>query len=659
MQLAIEGTPYHRTRSRVEHYVAEWAVDPDPQSKSWLPSIAGADVKGKKVKCSADSRFRLQDMLPGRSYVVALVVHLKEGRPLRSQWVRARTLAQSADDGADDLYSVTRGACLFCPCLSFRLLLEEKFNLNRGVGDTACRKCGCPVNSHEMQGKAVGGWKVKRDAPEQFEVNLPPEARAWNERELGLFLSSKGSFNPTTIAAKYQRSRHSPSCNAVANATSDFRASRVSVVCPTTEARQMFHEQLWSVFDAQTWPDKELIVVDTFSDKPSPFFSKKAEEDRRIVYAPFKVKRDDDLSIGLKRNMCTHLASGRYVANFDDDDLYAPAYITTMVEAMETQGVEAITLGSWFVYEGSTGNFGHVDPKASHGKCDPELADQWLFGYGFSYVFSRDLALRIDYPNCDLGEDFEFFKGVRIRNLWRAREASRKEPVVDKTEAKRSGPCRVWVEEVDLDTMVKLYRNTVTGAVLWEPPPEYTPEDVAAAEEGGTKEEEALDNGIPDLELLDPAGIGLYFDTRGICLHTLHLQSTSGAEDLQTTRVTARCDEDVLEVEHLGEVYDSYRGRFPRTGVSCGFTGLLHAQFQEMRICTSTGKELHIRIRSLTTVDSVRALVAQDLGVREDRISLHHGPLPPGVSPEAGPALSDRSRVGRHTRELWAEVCGG
>ena len=38
------------------------------------------------------------------------------------------------------------------------------------------------------------------------------------------------------------------------------------------------------------------------------------------------------LYIERERNACTHLASGLVVANFDDDDLYAPAYLETMME---------------------------------------------------------------------------------------------------------------------------------------------------------------------------------------------------------------------------------------------------------------------------------------------------------------------------------------
>ena len=47
---------------------------------------------------------------------------------------------------------------------------------------------------------------------------------------------------------------------------------RVSVVTPTTASRARFHPQLWQCFVDQSWPDKELVVVETYHDEPSAFF---------------------------------------------------------------------------------------------------------------------------------------------------------------------------------------------------------------------------------------------------------------------------------------------------------------------------------------------------------------------------------------------------
>ena len=55
----------------------------------------------------------------------------------------------------------------------------------------------------------------------------------------------------------------------------------VSVLCPTSFARHWCHETLYRVFDHQTYPKKELLVLDT-GPAPSPFFT--ACEDPRVRY---------------------------------------------------------------------------------------------------------------------------------------------------------------------------------------------------------------------------------------------------------------------------------------------------------------------------------------------------------------------------------------
>lgn len=39
-------------------------------------------------------------------------------------------------------------------------------------------------------------------------------------------------------------------------------------------------------------------------------------------------------SLGLKRNVAIELAAGEIIAHFDDDDLYAPGYLTWMHERL-------------------------------------------------------------------------------------------------------------------------------------------------------------------------------------------------------------------------------------------------------------------------------------------------------------------------------------
>merc|ERR1712232_1511026 len=142
---------------------------------------------------------------------------------------------------------------------------------------------------------------------------------------------------------------------------------RVSVVTPTTESRDIFHQQLWECFRRQTWPDKELIVVETYTTRPSNFFCELLAKDEYtselgpsvgLVHVPF----EQHFSIGLKRNIGIHLASGRIIVQFDDDDLYAPEYIETMVKHLREKNFAAVTLRTWYDFDVHSLKCGFVDP---------------------------------------------------------------------------------------------------------------------------------------------------------------------------------------------------------------------------------------------------------------------------------------------------------
>ena len=55
-------------------------------------------------------------------------------------------------------------------------------------------------------------------------------------------------------------------------------------------------------------------------------------------------------TLGAKRNRLAAEATGDVLAHFDDDDLYAPEYIATMVGAMEREGADFVKLSAWLVH---------------------------------------------------------------------------------------------------------------------------------------------------------------------------------------------------------------------------------------------------------------------------------------------------------------------
>jgi hypothetical protein len=244
--------------------------------------------------------------------------------------------------------------------------------------------------------------------------SLLHEAVEWDARECKLWFLTDGLVHPRKeLGDPLGRSVGLGGAEGV-----NGRAGRVSVVTPTFETRRHFHPILWRVFEAQTWPDKELVVVEeTYHDSPSSFFEELAKRDPRVVYVKYQRPKGQDWSIGLKRNLGAHFASGEYIVNFDDDDLYSPSYTTKMVTFLQDRNASAAKVCSWYKYDRSTSVWGFCDPiswglKRGLDESSWQLK-QWVFGYGFSYVFRRKAGLEHIYDDINLGEDLKFLDDLR------------------------------------------------------------------------------------------------------------------------------------------------------------------------------------------------------------------------------------------------------
>eukprot|EP00929_Paragymnodinium_shiwhaense_P011914 TRINITY_DN11830_c0_g2_i1.p1 TRINITY_DN11830_c0_g2~~TRINITY_DN11830_c0_g2_i1.p1 ORF type:complete len:501 (+),score=87.34 TRINITY_DN11830_c0_g2_i1:53-1504(+) len=243
-------------------------------------------------------------------------------------------------------------------------------------------------------------------------TSFPDVAATWTPFERDLFQLSHGKYDATQLA---QRRRIAMTQGNHAGTGCHLEVKgRVSFVTPTMSSRQRYHEQLWANFEAQDWPDKELVVVEGYITEPSSYLRQKAKDDARLLHVCFQVASDDDdFSVGLKRNMTTHLASGQYIINFDDDDIYAPCYATKIVGEMRQRGLIGLTLSAWYNYYASTGLIGFTDPEVAWeeplAEMDEDEVEEVLYGYGFSYAYLRYAALAFPYPDVEFAEDAPFF----------------------------------------------------------------------------------------------------------------------------------------------------------------------------------------------------------------------------------------------------------
>jgi glycosyltransferase involved in cell wall biosynthesis len=195
----------------------------------------------------------------------------------------------------------------------------------------------------------------------------------------------------------------------------------ISIITPTYNREDRL-PNLYNAFCSQTYENKELLVLDD-SPQTSTFFSEL--KDPRVKYWHITSR----MSVGGKRNWLIEKASGEIIAQFDDDDYYAPCYLAKMIETLSD--ADFIKLSTWLIWRENdktlwewdtrkvdtihfqvTGNsqmIVKIDPK----KIELDRQDNYtknLWGYGFSYMFRKSLWQQAPFEDINFAEDYKFFE---------------------------------------------------------------------------------------------------------------------------------------------------------------------------------------------------------------------------------------------------------
>lgn len=144
----------------------------------------------------------------------------------------------------------------------------------------------------------------------------------------------------------------------------------VSVIVPTTLARNEFNASMRRMFAAQDYPNKVL----------------------HIRYGPS--------TIGDKRNKLCEAATGEIIVHFDSDDFYAPDWISKSVEALLTTGADIVGLTAL--------NFYDLDNHAAY-RYQYDLSPgyvMWLAGATLCY--RKSFWEQNKFPDMQVSEDAVF-----------------------------------------------------------------------------------------------------------------------------------------------------------------------------------------------------------------------------------------------------------
>jgi len=121
---------------------------------------------------------------------------------------------------------------------------------------------------------------------------------------------------------------------------------RVSCLLVTRSSRLAFASRAIACFQAQTYPAKELLIID---DGPGADLARhlgaSPDPSIRLVRLP-----PENLPLGALRNAAVSRASGEYVMQWDDDDLAHPRRIELQMAALSTVGADACLLARWQIW---------------------------------------------------------------------------------------------------------------------------------------------------------------------------------------------------------------------------------------------------------------------------------------------------------------------
>ena len=112
-------------------------------------------------------------------------------------------------------------------------------------------------------------------------------------------------------------------------------APAVSIITPSFNRHALLRAQ-HAIVAAQTVADFEWLILDD-GPEPCPYFAQVT--DPRIHYTHLE---GPPMLVSAKRNWLCERAKAPVIAQFDDDDYYAPGYLDTMLARLESTGADKI-----------------------------------------------------------------------------------------------------------------------------------------------------------------------------------------------------------------------------------------------------------------------------------------------------------------------------
>lgn len=178
----------------------------------------------------------------------------------------------------------------------------------------------------------------------------------------------------------------------------------ISVITCTNRPHMMKH--IFDNYSRQKLKNKELVLIlnnDAMDIKKWKTAAKK-HPNVSVYQLP------EHLSVSECKNFAVKQSTYRYIAKFDDDDYYAPLYLTAVWKAFLSQKkADIVGKSSIYVYFEKENCLGLLGSKAENG-FTPRVADSTL-------AFNKDIFPYVRFTNMKVGSDKRFQMDARAKGF--------------------------------------------------------------------------------------------------------------------------------------------------------------------------------------------------------------------------------------------------
>jgi glycosyltransferase involved in cell wall biosynthesis len=168
----------------------------------------------------------------------------------------------------------------------------------------------------------------------------------------------------------------------------------ISIITPTN--RPDFINKVFENYERQNYKNKELIIVLNNNSMPIDLWQEKAAGNNNIkVY-----QLDENVTLGECRNFAIEVSKYDFVAQFDDDDYYAPNYLKSSIDIFSEIDTDIVGKLSTYVY---------LEQLKCLINSYPNDEKKYVsMVAGATMIMKKDIFQRIKFPDITLGEESVF-----------------------------------------------------------------------------------------------------------------------------------------------------------------------------------------------------------------------------------------------------------